>query len=90
MMGRIVADADDLTAGVNFIDFTTLDPEPIDDWIETLKRARRTLGMFITRLTKTKGQSYGKAAKSHTIENPSSTDFTDADPAGARDAARVS
>jgi predicted transcriptional regulator len=60
IMARIVADAEDLAAGANLIDFTTLDHTQFDDWITTLQHARHTLGTFIKRLMQEK--SHGEAA----------------------------
>jgi uncharacterized ParB-like nuclease family protein len=51
IMARIVADAEDLTAGVNLIDFSALDRAQLADWVATLRQARTSIGMFIKRLT---------------------------------------
>jgi hypothetical protein len=91
IMARIVADAEDLAAGANLIDFRTLDRAQFAEWIATLRQARTTLGTFIKRLTQE--QVYDdddEAGESQAVENSSGADRADAGPAGAGGAARVS
>jgi ParB-like chromosome segregation protein Spo0J len=87
IMARIVADAEDLAAGADLIDFRTLDRAQFAEWMDTLRQARTTLGTFIKRLTQE--QLYGEAADSQAVQNSPSADRADAGPNGARGAAPI-
>jgi hypothetical protein len=58
---RIVMDAENLTEGVNLIDFDSLDRERISEWLKSLAASRDSLGGFIRRLQKEQ-QKNGEAA----------------------------
>lgn len=57
----IVMDAEHLTAGVNLIDFSTLDRGRIGEWAESLIASKKALDSFIRRLLKEQ-QKHGEAA----------------------------
>lgn len=57
---RIVLDAENLTEGINLIDFSDLDRDRIAEWLRSLSQSRDNLGGFIRRLMKE--QKDGKAA----------------------------
>lgn len=61
IMDRIVADAENVTAGVDLITFADLDREQIAGWLKSLTASRDKLGAFIRRLMKEK-QQHGEAA----------------------------
>jgi len=46
----IVADAENLTAGVELIDYAQLDPERVVAWVDSLEDSRYKLNTFIRRL----------------------------------------
>lgn len=51
---HIVMDAENLTADVNLIDFSQLDPDRLGDWADSLVASKRALSAFIQRLLKEK------------------------------------
>jgi hypothetical protein len=57
---QIVADAENLTEGVNLVDFADLDRTQLADWVQSLQASRDKLGAFIRKLTKE--QQHGEAA----------------------------
>jgi transposase-like protein len=87
IMARIVADAEDLAAGADLIDFRTLDRAQFAEWVDTLRQARTTLSTFIKRLTQE--QLHGEAADSQAVQNSAGADRADAGPDGARGAAPI-
>lgn len=58
---RIVMDAENLTEGVNLIDFSELDRERLGEWADALIASKKALDSFIRRLIKEK-QKHGQAA----------------------------
>jgi hypothetical protein len=89
IMARIVADAEDLAAGANLIDFSALDPRLINDWIATLRRARTTLGKFIKQLTQ-ETLHHGEAAEPNTVQDSPRPDLVDSHADCVGDPARIS
>ena len=61
IMSQIVADAENLTEGVNLIVFADLDRAQIAEWLRSLQVSRDKLGSFIRRLMKEQ-QNHGEAA----------------------------
>ena len=57
---QIVADAENLTEGVNLIDFADIDRSELAGWLRSLQESRDKLGAFIRRLMKE--QQHGEAA----------------------------
>jgi hypothetical protein len=51
---QMVMDADNLTADANLIAFNALDKEKLGDWIDSLIKAHKALGVFVKRLIKAK------------------------------------
>lgn len=49
---QAVLSAENVTAGVDLIDYSELDPERLDEWVSSLDRAIRDLQSFKRRLTK--------------------------------------
>lgn len=60
IVAQIVADAENLTEGVDLIDFAGLDRAQIVEWLTSLQDSRNKLGGFIRRLMKE--QQHGEAA----------------------------
>lgn len=60
IVAQIVIDADNLTAGVELIDFDDVDKSRIAEWLKSLQSSRDKLNAFIRRLTKE--QQHGEAA----------------------------
>lgn len=56
----IVADAENLTEGMQLIEFAMLDRDRLPDWLQSLQASRDKLGVLIRRLTKE--QQNGQAA----------------------------
>jgi len=85
---RIVMDAENLTEGVDLIDFTALDHADITDALASLKKSRDRLSAFIRRLMQE--QQHGQAAANGgaaSVEDPAGPVRADRDPAGPRHAA---
>jgi DNA-binding NarL/FixJ family response regulator len=61
ILTQIVMDAENLTEGVNLIDFADIDRSQIPDWLRSLQESRDKLGAFIRRLMKEQ-QKNGEAA----------------------------
>jgi ParB-like chromosome segregation protein Spo0J len=61
IVDQIVADAENLTEGVNLIDFTKLDRDRLGEWADSLVKSRRALDGFIKRLLKER-EKHGEAA----------------------------
>ncbi len=61
IVDRIVTDAENLTADVNLVDFSTLDRDRLGEWADALIAAKRSLDSFIKRLVKEQ-QKHGEAA----------------------------
>lgn len=57
---RIVMDAENLTEGVDLVDFADIDRSRLAEWLTSLQRSRDKLGAFIRRLMKE--QQNGEAA----------------------------
>ena len=63
IMSQIVADAENLSAGANLIDFNALDPAQFPDWIATLRTAQATIGRFIKKIQeRAHGEATAKSA----------------------------
>lgn len=88
IMARIVADADDLTAGANYIDFHALDRAQFADWIDTLRQARATISTFMKRLMQE--QAHAEVAESQAVQDSPGADLADARPARVGGAAGLS
>jgi hypothetical protein len=58
---HIVMDADNLTADVNLIEFSSLEPDRLGEWVDSLIASKRALDAFIKRLIKEQ-QKHGEAA----------------------------
>lgn len=58
---QMVMDAENLTADVNLIDFSELDPSKLAAWLESLAQSRTALNSFIRKLTEEQ-KKYGEAA----------------------------
>lgn len=56
---NIVMDAENLTEGLNLVDFAELDHDRLGEWADALVKAKRTLESFIKRLVKEQ-QQHGK------------------------------
>lgn len=61
IVSQTVMDAEHLTADVNLVDFSELDPTQIGGWLESLNASRRALGAFIRRLEE-EHKKHGEAA----------------------------
>lgn len=61
IVDRIVMDAENLTEGVNLIEFEDLDRERLAEWLGSLSASRDKLSSFIRRLMKEK-EKHGEAA----------------------------
>lgn len=61
IVAQIVADAENLTEGVDLIDFSQVDRVRIAEWLASLHESRKKLGAFIQRLVKEQ-QKHGEAA----------------------------
>jgi hypothetical protein len=61
IVDQIVADAENLTEGVNLIDFSSLDCDRLGEWADSLTASRKALDVFIKRLIKEQ-QKHGEAA----------------------------
>lgn len=48
----IVIDAENLTTGINLIDFSSLDRTRLREWVRSLHGSKRALGLFHRRLIK--------------------------------------
>lgn len=61
IMERIVMDAENLTEGVNLIEFADLNRDQLAEWLRSLSQSRDKLGAFIRRLMKEQSRN-GEAA----------------------------
>lgn len=61
IVDQMVTDADNLTADVALIDFSSLDASRLAGWIDSLSKSRHALGTFIRRLTEEQ-KKHGEAA----------------------------
>lgn len=61
ILEQIVADAENLTAGANLIEFTALDRDRLGDWADSLIASKKALDSFIRRLLKER-EKHGEAA----------------------------
>lgn len=61
IVDQMVTDADNLTADVALIDFSSLDAARLAGWIDSLSKSRHALGTFIRRLTEEQ-KKHGEAA----------------------------
>lgn len=61
ILAQVVMDAENLTEGVNLIDFADIDRSQLADWLRSLQESRDKLGAFIRRLMKEQ-QKNGEAA----------------------------
>lgn len=61
IVDQMVTDADNLTADVALIDFSSLDASRLAVWIDSLIKSRQALGSFIRRLTE-EHKKHGEAA----------------------------
>ena len=88
IVGKIVADAENLSEGLDLIDFADLDHSQIPDWISTLRHARSILGTFIKRLTQE--QFYGQDdVQSQAVQDSSGAHQPDANPDSPGDSTGV-
>jgi ParB-like nuclease family protein len=89
IVAAMVEQATNLTADVDLIDFSQLDPSQLSVWLESLNASRKSLSAFIRRLEQEQ-KKYGQAAQSSPIQDSAGAPRKDADSSGARHPARVS
>lgn len=93
IMAQIVADAENLTSGLDLVHYASLHPVHLTEWIATLVHARRALSALIRRLEQEKQRDGEAPAPEHEhpadVEGSAGPDQPHTDSAGARDAAGV-